>query len=458
MAPNAALHTYHTEATAPQHAWQSMDTLTAGVPPDSTHRAAFDGAMVGAVPELGPGWVALRNCALGGGGPRVGLVLLHPSVGVALVDVVPKATDAAARLRRALDARRFPAIFGGYPPVARVVLPAERFPDLGRILDAEFEAQPPLALAGGDGWVRTARAALESELPVAAPERLRTKRPRRFRWRPVVLAGGAFAAALVLASALPWRDRGGPVRSAVVAAVAPSAASDLPLPEAAPADRDFTAQDVAAALTSAERAAASTGAPQGAPPAAVVAGGNRPEPAPPASALGLDHRPQHAPPAAVLPGAPEAAPPPPDAGTGTTTATDPQESGGAPTAMDSGEPPPAPMVAAAPTAPAAGSDLSARHAPPLEATPPEAIPAPPVEPRSPPQRAAAATVNPPPRPAAPQTPATAGRRTVSPTAAAPAADPGAPGRCREILVRATMGEALSDNEREFLRRGCQRRG
>jgi hypothetical protein len=197
MAPNAALHTYHTEATAPQHAWQSMDTLTAGVPPDSTRRAAFDGAMVGAVPELGPGWVALRNCALGGGGPRVGLVLLHPSVGVALVDVVPKATDAAARLRRALDARRFPAIFGGYPPVARVVLPAERFPDLGRILDAEFEAQPPLALAGGDGWVRTARAALESELPVAAPERLRTKRPRRFRWRPVVLAGGASAAALV---------------------------------------------------------------------------------------------------------------------------------------------------------------------------------------------------------------------------------------------------------------------
>jgi hypothetical protein len=283
--------------------------------------------MVGAVPELGPGWVALRNCALGGGGPRVGLVLLHPSVGVALVDVVPKATDAAARLRRALDARRFPAIFGGYPPVARVVLPAERFPDLGRILDAEFEAQPPLALAGGDGWVRTARAALESELPVAAPERLRTKRPRRFRWRPVVLAGGASAAALVLASALPWRDRGGPVHSAMVAAVAPSAASDLPLPEAAPADRDFTAQDVAAALTSAERAAASTGAPQGAPPAAVVAGGNRPE----------------------------AAPPPPDAGTGTTTATGPQESGGAPTAMDSGEPPPAPVVAAAPTAPPAAA-------------------------------------------------------------------------------------------------------
>jgi formylglycine-generating enzyme required for sulfatase activity len=135
------------------------------VPGGVKHRAAPE-------LEIGAGWVVLRDCPLGGGGPRVDLVLIHPRLGVALVDLAPKAADddAAERLRRGLEARRFPAIFGGHPPIVRAILPPGQPRDLSRVLAAGFDTQPPLALAGGDAWVATARAAAEANLPVAIPE------------------------------------------------------------------------------------------------------------------------------------------------------------------------------------------------------------------------------------------------------------------------------------------------
>ena len=191
-----------------------MNASTSGVPTAGL-RAALDGAACGPRPDLDAGWVVLRNCALGGDGPRIGLVLLHAGIGVALVDFAPSSTDAVGRLRRALDARRFPAIFGGYPPVVRVVLPADRLRDLGRVLAAEFRWQPPLALAGGDAWVRTARAAIEADLPVADPERALLAARRRHgavRWRAAalaVVAGGAVGALMAAATGLvPPRQRG----------------------------------------------------------------------------------------------------------------------------------------------------------------------------------------------------------------------------------------------------------
>ncbi len=436
-----------------------MDTATGEAPPASP-RAAFDGVARDAVPDLGLGWVVLRNCALGGG-PRVGLVLMHPNVGVALVDVVPREIDAEGRFLRALDARRFPAIFGGHPPVARVVLRTDRLRDLGRVLEEAFEALPPLALAGGDGWVRTARAAAEAEMPVAAPERRRAKRRRAFPWRPVALAtaGAASAAALFLVSAWPGRDRGALPGAGVVVAMAAGFASDL-LPEAAPVDDDLTAPDVAAALMSAERhagvEAALEPAPTSASAAATAAGGGSPEPAEP---TGRDQRLGHASPAAALPAAAEAAPEPApaDAGAGATAAAGPQESGGAPTAAATdGAEPSAPIAAAAAPVPSVvGAARPTRDAPPPAAQPPDAPAArAAVEPRSPPKRVALTSADTPPRPF-PQAAATGNRRAAP--AAAPVAESGGMGRCREILLRATMGDALSGSDKEVLRRGCQPR-
>src|SRR3712207_4751599 len=103
-----------------------MDTSGSG--PLATSSGAGPNPAVLGVPS-GPGWLVLRDCPLGGNGPPVGLALLHPKIGVALVDFAPTPADAAERFRRALDARRFPANFGGYPPIARVVLPADRLPE-----------------------------------------------------------------------------------------------------------------------------------------------------------------------------------------------------------------------------------------------------------------------------------------------------------------------------------------
>lgn len=452
-----------------------MDTLTAGLPPTSNPRAAPEGAPCGAAAELGSGWLVLRNCALEGGGPRISLALLHPGVGVALVDFVPKEANASDRLRRALDARRFPAIFGGYPPIVRAVLPAERLAELGRVLAAAFEAQPPLALAGGDAWIGTARAALEAELPVTAPERLHARQRRASPWRSAVLAalGGAAVGALALVSALPRGDPGGaPHRPVVMAsATAPGTDPDL-LFEAAPPGDDFTAFDVAAALMSAESVADAETAtapaePEVAPTATAATRWELPEPTPIAQATGADHQPPNASPSTVSADAPEAVPEPETsaAAVATAVATAPQETEGAAAEVagaveERPEPPapPAPVAAEPPSAPAIGVDPAPRHSPLSATAPADAKDAAP-EPRSPPKRVTAPQ-DPPARPAAPQQPpATAGRRAALPVnAASPAPGAGGEARCRAILVRATMGGSLSDGDKEFLRRGCQPRG
>ena len=346
--------------------------------------------------EAGPGWIALRKCPLGDNGPRVTLALVHGGVGVALVEFEAKETDAARRLRRALDARRFPAIFGGYPPIVQVVLPASSSTELGRVV-AAFEAQPPLALAGGDAWVRTARAAIEAKPPAAVPEPPRTGQRHAFPWRAaIVLAvvGGTSAAALALVFALPGRDPGNATRGpAIVAfASAPGTAPDLPR-EAASEDDGHTAWDVAAALISAETAAAggeeaATGLtePGSAPKAMMAADGNRAEPA--LAAPDTASIPQLEP---VWPG---------------TALSD--APGGTPKLQ-------------APAASAAGAGRPEEFGGGAPAT------------------------------------ATAGEATTAlPVAvAAPVHDGVGGGRCRGIVVRSTMGGALSDDDREFLRRGCQ---
>ena len=215
----------------------------------------------GILPELGPDWLVLRNCALGGDGPRVGLALLHPRVGVAFVDLVADETNAADRFRRALDARRFPAIFGGYPPIVQVFLPGEEAAELHRLLAAAFHAEPSPVVALGEAWIGTACAAIEWELPIAAPERHLPPSAAGATARSVAHSraaalGGVAAAVLLLILVLPRRGPEAPTIRPTAALVAspaavPSADPDLSL-AAALIEDDLTERDVAEALISAE--------------------------------------------------------------------------------------------------------------------------------------------------------------------------------------------------------------
>jgi hypothetical protein len=375
------------------------------------------------------GWLVLRDCPLGGAGPRVGLVLLHPDVGVAFVDFSPKATDAAARLRCALDARRFPAIFGGYPPEARAVLPADRQSDLGRVLAAEFKAQPPLALAGGDAWVRSACAAIEAEDPAAVPDSLRARR-RAFPWRPAALAGtaGGLVALLMVALGLSGPGPGNPAGPSVFSDAAPGIARPTPQKAASPG-QDMTEQDVLAALASANPATAAGGevaseSPEAEAEPAPVAAASEARSGPPSAPAPTTSEPAHAPVHAAL----EAVPPLPAAA--------------AVAAVDAFLPaPPAPAGTFVPQPQAA----LPKRAPPAAPASAEARPA---------QKRPAALAEALPRP---RTPSTA---TSGPPLAlfAPLAEAGSGGRCGAILARAMVGEALSDDDREHLRRGCRPRG
>src|SRR3954452_6014483 len=65
-----------------------------------------------------PGWIALEQCNLSpspGQVLRVRHVLLHPEVGVALIDVAPEeAVGAEPAFRARLETARFAAIFPGH--------------------------------------------------------------------------------------------------------------------------------------------------------------------------------------------------------------------------------------------------------------------------------------------------------------------------------------------------------
>ena len=70
------------------------------------------------------GWRILRNCRLGQQRGGVGLTaLIHPRIGVALLDGVPaRLPGAEAAFRARLEAARFPAIFPGTLPVVHLCL------------------------------------------------------------------------------------------------------------------------------------------------------------------------------------------------------------------------------------------------------------------------------------------------------------------------------------------------
>ena len=138
-----------------------------------------DDALSHAVLTMRPGWVALRGCVLdtGDAAPApVRYALLHPHVGIALLDVVPGRTTPHApdHLRRALDAVAFGAEFGCVPPILYFCIPVRVLPDAGYLLEHEFSRQPPSPLPRGDAWAAAAQAILSAQ-PLPPPRQLASR-------------------------------------------------------------------------------------------------------------------------------------------------------------------------------------------------------------------------------------------------------------------------------------------
>lgn len=118
---------------------------------------------------LSPGWIGLERCNVS---PiisevlEVPHVLLHPDVGVALVDLAPAVTpNAEAAFRARLEAARFAAIFPGQLPVVHLQLRPEELGQLAPLMSNAFAGLQPISLPGGDGWVSVVRRALAQRAP-----------------------------------------------------------------------------------------------------------------------------------------------------------------------------------------------------------------------------------------------------------------------------------------------------
>ncbi|SDB07174.1 hypothetical protein SAMN02927895_00078 [Belnapia rosea] len=118
----------------------------------------YSPAFGGSVERLPEGWVCGRHCDIGGdpGRPvRMDLVLMHPGLGIALLDIGEPSEGAEQVLRGRLEEARFGAIFGGYLPIIQGRIGADEVPVIAEIARA-FDRQPPLSVSGGSAWMSTA--------------------------------------------------------------------------------------------------------------------------------------------------------------------------------------------------------------------------------------------------------------------------------------------------------------
>jgi hypothetical protein len=109
-------------------------------------------SLAGTLAALPDPWTLLRHRRIGGDQAEpIAVVLVHPEIGVALVDEAPRdPTPSARRLRDYLDGQRFGEFFAGDLPIVTLSVAAEDFEMLGERLAAAFEAAPRLSVADAD--------------------------------------------------------------------------------------------------------------------------------------------------------------------------------------------------------------------------------------------------------------------------------------------------------------------
>jgi hypothetical protein len=109
-------------------------------------------SLAGTLAALPDPWTLLRQRRIGGDQAEpVGVVLVHPEIGVALVDEAPRdPAPSAHRLLDYLDGQRFGEFFPGELPIVALSVAADEFEVLGERLAAAFEAAPRLSVADAD--------------------------------------------------------------------------------------------------------------------------------------------------------------------------------------------------------------------------------------------------------------------------------------------------------------------
>jgi hypothetical protein len=207
-----------------------MERLAGGV---DRHDAPLPGGLGG----LGP-WEVLPTPIVGGQARhplRVDFALLHPTRGIALVDIAPRANPSAVRtLRQTLAALDPPlaARLAGIPVVHCCLAPDE-IRDLPRLLDRAFAGEVPMRRGVGD-WVAVARGVLRGNGRQAVPPPLRDggaarRGPRR--WLTVattcfaVASLAAAGAGMIVSGAAQHRARPLAEVLPMAAALPPSAAA-----------------------------------------------------------------------------------------------------------------------------------------------------------------------------------------------------------------------------------------
>jgi hypothetical protein len=412
---------------------------------------------------------------------RVALVLLHPVVGVALVDTGTHPTeDGIARLRRKLTAAGFNARFRGRLPVVQCMVPASQIEVLGDILEWAFADEPPIALSGEGSWVLAARDALAAApgrlLPRRGPALDRTGLAGLLRFWAALLIVGSAAATVLQTLGPPRHHRTDPV---------PEPVASLATASPPTVSRSAAVQPDVSPATGGGSATAE-------PVATAVEPGCARKPAPVTTATStLDTAAPNADDARVAPEPTVPTPPPVDRPTAATPAPARDvlalaeltptaiERGSNQTSEATSNAPSVPaQIAAAPVADNAPGPAAAPAAP-VEAAKPETAEPPTVTvailpPNQPatvqpslldPPPAAQGPVRSPPVPPAPSAPNKVHATRSGPVR--PSHDPpvfavGGPQRpveqkCRNILGRAQLGEELSDADRAILRAGCKER-
>lgn len=105
-------------------------------------------ALIETLAGLPERWILLRDRPLAGG---VAALLIHPDIGIALVDVAPcDPAAAASELQDFLAQERFAEFFPGDLPIVSVSVAEGEIPLVGEHLAAAFEAAPRLSVGDAD--------------------------------------------------------------------------------------------------------------------------------------------------------------------------------------------------------------------------------------------------------------------------------------------------------------------
>src|SRR5258707_2921066 len=102
-------------------------------------------SLAGTLAALHDPWTLLRHRRIGAEEAEpVEVVLVHPEIGVALVDQAPRDPALSARrLREHLDQQRFGEFFPGDLPIVALSVADDEFEAIGERLTAAFQAAPP---------------------------------------------------------------------------------------------------------------------------------------------------------------------------------------------------------------------------------------------------------------------------------------------------------------------------